>query len=182
MGMEPTRVSKEPRVREANEFVDEMKGVYEETESALKSAAEEMKRHYDSGRRPDEFKVGDKVFISTKDLRTDRPNKKLDYKQVGPFEILKKHGRLSYELKLPRSFKVHPVFPAVKLSKAKDDEWNRPKPKVVLKVRDPSTGEFINHFHISSDDFDSIPWRPHPDLFPNGKFVEVDEPEGGVVS
>ena len=69
--MEPTRVSKEPRVREANEFVEEMKGVYEETESALRTAADEMKRYYDSGRRPDEFQVGDMVFINAKDLRTD---------------------------------------------------------------------------------------------------------------
>ena len=48
-----------------------------------------------------------------------------------------------YKLRLPKMYKVHPIFPAVKLSKAKDDEWERPIPQVTLKVRDPTTGEFV---------------------------------------
>ena len=64
------------------------------------------------------------VYLNTKDLRTDQPSTKLDYKQVGPFNILKKHGHLSYELKLPKMFKIHPVIPTVKLSRAKEDKWN----------------------------------------------------------
>ena len=41
---------------------------------------------------------------------------------------------MAYKLKLPSTYKVHPVFPAVKLTKAKDDEWKRPLPKIKLKV------------------------------------------------
>jgi hypothetical protein len=56
------------------------------------------------------------------------------------------------------------------LEKVKDDEWNRPQPKVTLKVRDPQSGEFINHiekpntmFKLSKDEFDKIPFRPMPE-------------------
>ena len=108
--------------------MDEMKRVFMETEAALKEAVSDMKRFYDHGRQPDDLKVGDRVWLDTRDLHTDRPNKKLDYKQVGPFEIISKHGPMVYKLRLPKTYKVHPIFPAVKLTKAKDDEWERPIP------------------------------------------------------
>ena len=95
MGPEPSRKGKE---REAGKFVDEMKGVFKETEAALKQAAEDMKRFYDRGRRPNDLEVGDRVWLDTQDLRTDRPSKKLDYKKVGPFEIISKHGPMAYKL------------------------------------------------------------------------------------
>jgi hypothetical protein len=33
------------------------------------------------------FKVGDMVYLSTRNITTQRPTKKLDWKQVGPFRI-----------------------------------------------------------------------------------------------
>ena len=69
---------------------------------------------------------------------------KLNYRQVSPFPSVAKHGQLTYELKLPWTCQIHLVFPMVKLSKAKVDEWEWPRPKVLLKVRDLATGEFIN--------------------------------------
>ena len=48
-----------------------------------------------------------------------------------------------YKLQLLKTYKVHPIFLAVKLTKAKDNEWERPVPKVTLKVQDPATGEFV---------------------------------------
>ena len=35
----------------------------------------------------DKYKVGDSVWLSTKNIKTERPSKKLDYKMVGPFKI-----------------------------------------------------------------------------------------------
>ena len=124
MGMEPTRESNDGRIQGANEMVEKMKKVTEETEAALKAAAEDMKRFYDAGRRPDEFKVGDRVWLDTRDLSTERPSKKLDYKRLGPFEIIEKVSDLAYRLKLPKSFKIHPVLSTSRLEKAKPDEWN----------------------------------------------------------
>ena len=81
------------------------------------------------------------VWLDTRDLQTDHPNKKLDYKQVGPFEIILKHGPMAY--KLLKMYKVHPIFPTVKLTKAKDDKWEWLIPWVTLKVWDPTTGKFV---------------------------------------
>ena len=84
---------------------------------------------------------------------------------------------MAYKLKLPSTYKVHPVFPAVKLTKAKDGEWKHPLPKIKLKVRDPETGEFINSMEtapdraiqMSQEDFESIPWRLNPDAHPQAR-------------
>ena len=80
-----------------------------------------------------------------------------------------------YKLWLPKMYKVHPIFPAVKLTKAQDDEWERPIPWVTLKVQDPTTGEFIwtmeqksiEGIKISPDIFNEIPWRLNPESYLN---------------
>jgi hypothetical protein len=53
--------------------------------------------------------VGDSVWLSTKNLKPDRPSKKLDYKMIGPFKIIKAFGN-AYTLDLPAYMKIHPTF------------------------------------------------------------------------
>ena len=55
-------------------------------------------------------KIGDKVWLSSKNIHTTRPTKKLDYKKLGPFKILEKVNNRSYHLDLPQNYKIHPVF------------------------------------------------------------------------
>ncbi|KAI1001586.1 hypothetical protein K3495_g6618 [Podosphaera aphanis] len=60
---------------------------------------------------PPSYCVGDKVFVNAKNIRTKRPCKKLDWKNLGPFTIVKVAGSYSYQLKLTEDLKsVHPVF------------------------------------------------------------------------
>jgi hypothetical protein len=181
MGMEPTRQSNDARIQGANDLVEAMKSVMKETEAALKAAAEDMKRFYDARHQPEDFKVGDKVWLNAKDLTTERPSKKLDYKHFGPFEITKKISDLAFELKLPRSFKIHPVISASWLEKANDNEWDRPRPRVTLKVGDPQTGHFINNmktyrkeWRLRPEDFAQLPFKRYSD-FKEETFEEIKE-------
>jgi hypothetical protein len=151
-------------------MVERMKRVKEETEVALKAAARDMKRYYDARHRPEEFKPGDYAWLNAEDLMTERLSKKLDYKRLGPFKIVRKVSELAYELKLPPSFKIHPVISASRLEPTKADEWQRPRPCVTLKVRDPNTGDIINSaenrrslFKISRGDMDEIHFYSNPD-------------------
>jgi len=53
----------------AEEFVKEMKKIYEKTKAALKKLQEEMKKYRDRNKKEVvEYKVGDKVLLSTKNL------------------------------------------------------------------------------------------------------------------
>ncbi|CAG8979251.1 hypothetical protein HYALB_00012892 [Hymenoscyphus albidus] len=67
-------------------------------------------------RRAVDWDVGDKVWVSTKHWRSDRPSRKLGSQQEGPYEVLEKVGK-SYRLALPGSNHVHPVIHADKLRK-----------------------------------------------------------------
>jgi hypothetical protein len=67
-------------------------------------------------RRPVDFAVGDKVWVTTKYWKNDRPSRKLANQMEGPFEILEQVGH-SFRLKLPDSMKIYPVLHADKLRK-----------------------------------------------------------------
>jgi len=62
-------IRKKGKIEKATEFVDRMKKVHEETGMALKKVQEDMKRQVDKGRRESKnWKKGDRVLLSTKDL------------------------------------------------------------------------------------------------------------------
>ncbi len=57
------------------------------------------------------FKVGDKVFLSSKHIKTTRPTAKFAEKFLGPFEIISQPGSHSFMLKLLSDLcAIHPVF------------------------------------------------------------------------
>ncbi|MBW0557028.1 hypothetical protein O181_096743 [Austropuccinia psidii MF-1] len=51
------------------------------------------------------------VWLSSKNIKSTRPTKKLSERWLGPFAILKKVSTDAYHLKLPSQWKsIHPVF------------------------------------------------------------------------
>ncbi|XP_041423618.1 uncharacterized protein LOC121395101 [Xenopus laevis] len=70
----------------------------------------------DRKRRKDpEFKVGDQVWLSTANLKLSCPSKKLGQRFLGPFTICRQINSVSFQLKLPNSYRIHPVFHAALL-------------------------------------------------------------------
>jgi len=108
MGIEPRRV----RVKQSSaDFADNMLHIHEETKAAISNAQESMKRFAERNRsEAPEYKVGDKVWLETKNLRIKRPNKKLAEKRIGPFKITQIISANVVKLKLPNHFRIHPVF------------------------------------------------------------------------
>ena len=74
----------------------------------------------------------DRVWLLTDNLRTDRPSRKLDNQQIGPYRIVAKKG-YSYQLDLPPSIGIHRVFHASLLRKAPDN----PFPRQVIQPQPP---------------------------------------------
>ena len=60
------------------------------------------------------------VWVITKNWKTERPSRKLNYQIAEPYKILKKIGNL-YKVKFPNLVKVHPIFLLDKLRKAAMD-------------------------------------------------------------
>src|SRR6266480_2948103 len=56
------------------------------------------------------WKEGDKVYLRRKNIQTKRPSMKLDFTKLGPFKIRRKLSPVTFELKLPKDLRLHPVF------------------------------------------------------------------------
>ena len=54
--------------------------------------------------------VGDQVWLDGRNLKTDQPTSKLAPRRHGPFVISQVMSPVSYRLKLPHQWRIHPVF------------------------------------------------------------------------
>ena len=114
-------IRKKGKNKKAEEFVREMKERHEEARARLVKLQEKMKRQMDRSRKEaEEYKVGDKVLISTKDFSKElmkRATKKLTEKFIGPYVVRKIVSENAVELELPVSLRVHSVVNVRRLVK-----------------------------------------------------------------
>ena len=94
----------------AMKHLEKMKEIHEEVHSAIVDAQAMQAKYYDAKHTQRKYEVGNMVMLNAKNIRTDRPSKKLDYKLLGPYKITAKIGAQAYRLELPDSSRIHPVF------------------------------------------------------------------------
>ena len=95
----------------ADKYIQDISKIHNTLVTNINHANELYAKHYNAKRQTTpEFTVGSKVWIDTHNIRTTRPSKKLDYKKLGPFEIIQKISSHAYKLQLPKDIKIHPVF------------------------------------------------------------------------
>ena len=130
-------------------------------------------------------------MLDISNLRTNRPSKKLDMRRQGPFEILEVISRSAYKLKLPASWKVHPVFHVSLLRPYQDGSTLRPPvpppppPEIiddepeyeVEKILDSRINrrrnnglEYLVHWKGYGDEEDS--WVPFTDMEHSKQIIE----------
>ena len=106
-------IRKKGKNEKVEEFVKEMKERHEEARVALVKSQEEMKRQADRNRKEaEEYRVGDKVLISTKDFSMElmkRTMKKLTEKFIRLYVVKKIVLENVVELELLVSLKIHLV-------------------------------------------------------------------------
>jgi len=110
MGFEERRKRKYEAVEK---FVERMKRIQEKAKAALGKAWEEIKKFADKKRREEEeYRVGDLVLLSTKDLKWQmkgRRSEKLTECFVGPYKVKGIISSNAIELELPKSIRIHPI-------------------------------------------------------------------------
>ena len=137
--------------------------------AALYKAAEDMARYYDQNKQePVIYKVGNKVWLEGKDIKTDRPCKKLEDKRYGPYRITKVVDLNAYQLHLPPSMKVYSVFNTVKLRPALEDTIigrkapARPAPVVVGNASEWKV-EYIKDSRLQREKLEYlVKWKDYP--------------------
>ena len=110
MGFE---MRKKGKFEKAKEFTKRMKEVHEEAEAALRKSQEEIRKYADRKRsKPEEYRVGNWVLLSTKDLKFQikgRCSEKLTEQFVESYKIKRVISTNMIELELPSTIKIHLV-------------------------------------------------------------------------
>ena len=110
MGFE---TGKKGKYEGAERFVTKIKEIQEKAKAVLEKVQEEMKKYTDRKRTEvDEYKAGDLVMLSTKDLKYQmvrRRTEKLMERFIGPYKIKKIVLTNAVELELPSVVRIHPV-------------------------------------------------------------------------
>jgi hypothetical protein len=92
------------------DLLDVISETVDDLKSNLVKAQERYKLAADRRRLDREFQVGDMVWLSTRNLSSRRPSRKLDYRRLGPFPIIERIGPVAYRLRLPGDLLIHNVF------------------------------------------------------------------------
>ena len=98
------------KLHSVDSWVDNLRLIQFGVEAALRRSTDEMIKYANRKRIDHNFKVGDLVWLSCENLRVTRPCKKLSFKRMGPFKIIKFVNKVCAKLKLPDNVRVHPVF------------------------------------------------------------------------
>jgi hypothetical protein len=119
----------------ATEFIDHWNNIIKIAKDSLLEAQDRQTKYANQHRRHLEFKVGDKVLLSTKNINNpvdkNRPTRKLSPRFIGPYTISAVISTTAYKLDLPYSLKIHPVF-HVSLLKPYEEtpqDFERPTPQ-----------------------------------------------------
>jgi len=112
---------KKRKYQGVEKFIEKMKEIQEKAKVALRKAQEEIKKYADRKRvEVDDYKVGDLVMLSTKDLKyqmVGRRTEKLTERFIGSYKIKKIVSPNIVELELPSTVKIHPVVNVSRIHK-----------------------------------------------------------------
>ena len=105
------QVSADHAAPAAKDFTSHLYETHERLVENVKKAQDSQARYYDAKHKPIEFQPDDMVWLNTSNISTSRPSKKLDWKRLGPFKIVKRIGLQAYQLALPPTMRhIHDVF------------------------------------------------------------------------
>ncbi|GJP70425.1 hypothetical protein CLOP_g1368, partial [Closterium sp. NIES-67] len=106
------------RVPTAKDFMGKQQEALKSARRWLQLSQQRQKSYADMKRREVSFEVGDKVLLSTKNIRLKIPGaRKLFPRWIGPFEVIQRVGVVAYKLKLPKTLQIHNVFHVSLLNK-----------------------------------------------------------------
>jgi len=164
MGFEGRR---ERRFEAVEKFAERMKQVQEEVKAALGKVQEEMRKYVDRRRREGvEFKVGNLVLLSTRELKWHMKGKRLEKLMeqfVGPYKVKDIISANAIELELPSTVHIHPVVDVSKLQlyklQVEEQKATKPAPVIVEGEEEYEVEKILNKRKIWGKDKFLVYWK-----------------------
>jgi len=164
MGFE---LRKKGKFEEANKFVERMQEIQREAKVALSKVQEDMKRYADRHRREvEEYKVGDLVLLSMKDLKyqmVGRRTEKLTERFIGPYKVKSIVSMNAIELELPSTVKIHPVVNVSRVqrytSQVEGQKKEIPQPVVIEGKEEWEVEKIMNKRWVRERDKYLVRWK-----------------------
>ena len=97
-------------VETLSNFLERTQEVWRHGRMHMEKAVVAQKKYYDQKHKDVQFAVGDSVLLSPQNLRLKGILDKLQQKFCGPYKVLEKIETQAYRLKLPDTWRIHPVF------------------------------------------------------------------------
>ena len=139
MGFEERKKGKYERTKK---FIEKMKEIQEEAKAILEKVQEKIKKYADRKRgEVDDYKVGDLVMLSTKDLKYQmvrRRTEKLIERFVGPYKVKKFISSNIVKLELPSTVRIHLVVDVSRIHRyiGQVEEQRRKQPALMIIERE----------------------------------------------
>ena len=137
----PTVVSERSNNESVEALLEQLSRALSEAQEHVERAQQNQQRQANKHRSEVEFEVGQQVWLSTTDLRLkQKASPKLSQRWIGPFTVKRKLTPLAYELDLPSTLPIHPVFHISKLRPHRSSDRfdphrppppDRPPPEVI---------------------------------------------------
>jgi len=164
MGFEGRRKGK---YEAAGKFIEKMKKIQKEAKAALGKAQEEMKKFANRRQREEkEYRVGDLVLLSMKDLKWQmkgRRSEKLTKCFVGLYKVKGIVSSNVIELELPKSIKIHPVvnISRVQLYKPQIEGQKKipPKPVIIEGEEEFKVEKILNKRMVKGKEKFLVRWK-----------------------
>ena len=124
MGFEPAEPPPS-NIKEVNAdaFATRMEEIQKILRDNMLIAQADHERHANQHRGPaPQYKVGDLVWLDTRNLFTKRPSRKLENRHAGKYRVKRIISNHAVELDLPNDLRVHPVFHVNLLEPAATDD------------------------------------------------------------
>jgi len=151
----------------AEKFIEKMKEIQEEAKAALGKVQADMKQYADRKRSDvEEYKVGDLVMLSTKDLKyqmVGRRTEKLTERFVGPYKIKKIVLSNAIELELPSTVKIHPVVNVSRICRyvgqVEGQKKEQPLPVMIKGEEEWEVERILNKRRVRGKDKFLVRWK-----------------------
>ena len=137
----PAQALSETHSPSVNEFLENIQNATKKAIKNIEKKNETMAKYANRKRIPHNFKIGDQVWLSTKNLKLEAGSttRKLHPKYCGPFRILKQITPVSYKLDTSepmRAKRIHDTFHVSLLRPFTEDRFKRteePGPSILFE-------------------------------------------------